>query len=45
MDGSRESRDMLVKWGILVSDVHYVVNNVEPPNDRVVTDLTGSGEN
>ena len=34
-------RDMLVKWGILVSDVHYV----EPPNDRVVTDLTGSGAN
>ena len=34
-------RDMLVKWGTLVSDVHYV----EPPNDRVVTDLTGSGAN
>ena len=31
-------RDMLVKWGILLSDVHYV----EPPNDRVVMDLTGS---
>ena len=36
-------RDMLSKWGILilVSNVHYA----EPPNDRVVTDLTGSGAN
>ena len=34
-------RDMLVKWVILLSDVHYV----EPPNDRVVADLTGSGAN
>ena len=32
---------MLVKWGIRVSDVHYV----EPPNDRVVTDLTVLGAN
>ena len=34
-------REKLKSWGLLISVIHYV----PPPNDRMVTDATGSGAN